>query len=58
MTIKKQEMIPHYILFSHSKDALILYSCDKNGNGSIDKAHWKPIENIKTRVSCKKQKRE
>ena len=49
-------MIPHYILFSHSKDALIPYSCDKNGNGSMDKTHWKLIENIKIKVSSKKTK--
>ena len=53
---KKHEFNPHYILFSKSREALVLYSCDENGNGSKNKLHWKPIEKVKKELSGQKRK--
>ena len=49
-------MNPHYVLFQASSEALVFYSCDKDGNGLTDKLHWKGIKYTPKKLSGQKRK--
>ena len=54
----KFALLPHYAMVGHDRSTVVIYSCDKDGNGSLLNQHWQtiPISIWHSDVDRKKRK--